>query len=69
MSELHFKLPSGRVLLLKEPLTDAEREECSTPEGLQFLESLADAIGDRCGSILTPEDPMYAKLLEQHGLA
>lgn len=42
LTKFTHRLPSGRELILKEPLTAEEQLECSTPEGIAVLEALAD---------------------------
>ena len=41
---LTHKLPSGRVLVLGRPMNNNERDEAATPEGIAYLEKLAETI-------------------------
>lgn len=63
---LHFKLKSGRVLLLKWPLTPEERAECESEEGMRLLEILADTIAARCTFSIQEDSPRGKAILKQH---
>lgn len=65
---LHFKLASGRVIFLKEPLTADELEAFSTPEGMAHMEILADWIAKRCKGAISQDSPEGVALLEKHGI-
>lgn len=63
-----YKLPSGRVMLLDEPLTKEELAQCETKEGTAYLEGLADEMEKRCTPI-GPDDPRYHQVLRNHNLS
>lgn len=68
MSNLTFRLASGRVLLLHEPLTPEELEEAQSPAGMAVLEAVADRIAKRATLEVQEGHPDYERILREHGI-
>lgn len=68
MNDLTFTLASGRVILLKEPLTEEEKKVANTPEGMKIFELLADIIKERCKTEWKEGDPRYEAIKKNHEL-
>lgn len=70
MNPLHHTLKSGRVLLLSEPFTDAEKEAAETTMGNMMLELMADGIARiaHAKTTLSEQDAEYIATLERHGI-
>lgn len=64
---LHFRLPSGRVLLLKVPLTDEELQ--CVKENPEALEMIADEIERRTSRSISSDTPAGRRLRRRHGLS
>ncbi len=66
--KLHLKLPSGRVIVLKEELTPDEEEATRDPANIPILEALADMIASRCKMHLDSDGEEGRELLRRHGI-
>lgn len=66
---LHYQLPSGRILLFTEPLTEAELEEFQQPESIAIFERIADRIvAGRESRAISMDSPEGQQLLKQFDL-